>query len=275
MGKEAELQNIRGEIAEADMILVGLGEEFDDIRSFRQDAGYREGKRLLEDSEKSYLLPAWQEFFREHERHGEAKKLLEKGLQNLAHVLGGKNYFVVSVSTNECVREIPWREGRLVTPCGGVSSKQCSAGCPCGIRPLEAQEREMLRRQMRDMEQSIHCGGEVKLPEGLDDCPECRGVQTLNNIYNRQYDENGYLADWQNYTKWLQGTLNHRVLILELGVGMQFPSVIRFPFEKAAYFNQKAKFYRVNENLYQLTEELAEKGTAIAKNAIDWLQNLC
>ena len=83
------------------------------------------------------------------------------------------------------------------------------------------------------------------------------------------------MQDWESYMKWLQGTLNKKLLVLELGVGLQFPSVIRWPFEKIANLNKKAKFYRINEKLYQLTEELSEKGIAISENAIDWLNLLC
>ena len=68
--------------------------------------------------------------------------------------------------------------------------------------------------------------------------------------------------------------MNKKVCILELGVGMQYPSVIRFPFEKAAYFNQKADFIRVNQNLYHLTEELKDKGISISENAVDWLASM-
>ncbi len=68
--------------------------------------------------------------------------------------------------------------------------------------------------------------------------------------------------------------MNRRIVILELGVGMRFPTVIRWPFEKVAFFNQKAWFYRINEKLYQLTKELDEKGCGIAQNAIDWLEQL-
>ena len=93
----------------------------------------------------------------------------------------------------------------------------------------------------------------------------------LNNVYTEKYDENGYLQDWGVYTKWLQGTLFRKICILELGVGMQCPSVIRFPFEKVGYFNQKADFVRVNEHLYQMTSELGERGISVAMNAIDWL----
>lgn len=105
-------------------------------------------------------------------------------------------------------------------------------------------------------------------------CPHCGKPFILNNIYAQNYNENGYLESWQRYTKWLQGTLNRNLLILELGVGMQFPSVIRWPFEKIAFFQKKSELYRVNEKLYQLSEELGGKAYSISKNAIDWLLHL-
>ena len=73
--------------------------------------------------------------------------------------------------------------------------------------------------------------------------------------------------------KWLQGTLNKKVLILEIGVNMEYPSIIRWPFEKTAYLNQKANFIRINESLPQLTEELKDKGISINVNGIEWLFN--
>ena len=65
-----------------------------------------------------------------------------------------------------------------------------------------------------------------------------------------------------------------QLLILELGVSLQFPTVIRWPFEKVAFYNQKAFLYRVNEKLYQMTKELSDRGTGIEKNAIDWINEL-
>ena len=66
--------------------------------------------------------------------------------------------------------------------------------------------------------------------------------------------------------------MNRKLVILELGVGMRFPSVARWPFEKIAFFNKKAEFIRVNGTLYQMSEELADKGISVAQNAVSWLQ---
>ncbi|MDE6016964.1 MAG: hypothetical protein K2H41_14965 [Acetatifactor sp.] len=258
------------DIEEADMVLVGLGEEFDVESSLRQMAGYEQGKKLLLASERSALLPAWQKLFRR-----EASKSVAAQLCVLAGLLEKKNYFVVSVAVNDEIADIPWRSGRLVMPCGSDLKVQCDGGCERNLRGAESEEQERLLGRLQEWREAILQGEGGADPEGLGICPVCGKPLEFNNVYSARYDENGYLPDWQNYMKWLQGTLNRKLVVLELGAGMQFPSVIRFPFEKAAYFNQQAKFYRVHEKVYQITEELGAKGVGIAKNAIDWLQNLC
>ena len=76
---------------------------------------------------------------------------------------------------------------------------------------------------------------------------------------------------WETYTKWLQGTLNRNLVILELGVGMELPQLIRFPFEKVAYFNQKSCLYRVHSHLYQMTEEIKERGYSVPMHPVTLL----
>jgi len=73
--------------------------------------------------------------------------------------------------------------------------------------------------------------------------------------------------------KWLQGTINKKVCILELGVGMKYPTVIRWPFERVAFINEKAKFIRVHDYLNQLTEEIKEKAVSVKANPVELLRN--
>ena len=143
-------------------------------------------------------------------------------------------------------------------------------GCRDVLSDRTEEETESLRDFFRELaEGSVQ---REKLFSGT--CPECGAPLICNTIYAENYNENGYLDQWNLYMKWLQGTLNHRLLVLELGVGMRFPTVIRWPFEKTAFFNQKAYFCRVNENLYQLTKELAGKGCGISQDAVAWLAQL-
>lgn len=80
--------------------------------------------------------------------------------------------------------------------------------------------------------------------------------------------------EWDRYMKWLAGTLNRRTILLELGEGFQYPSLIRWPFEKTASLNHKAFLYRVHGTFYQITEELKEKACAVHMDSVrfmaDW-----
>ena len=52
---------------------------------------------------------------------------------------------------------------------------------------------------------------------------------------------------------------NRTTVLLELGEGFGHPSLIRWPFERTAAINRKARLYRVHKTFYQITEELKEK----------------
>jgi len=272
------MEEILSAIEEADLVLVGLGEEFDEIGMDKTDRGYIAARNYLEENENGWMLPQLDEIYRRR-NNITGESVLEEGLNNLAKILADKNYFVVSTAMNERISAVEWKDNRLVMTCGGTGMKQCPEGCGAGLHKItEAEEQALVDYLSRLQEclQNPDCKQKNidSLPQ-IGVCPDCGKALQLNNIYAGQYDENGYLPQWQLYTKWLQGTLNKNLVILELGVGMKFPSVIRWPFEKIAFFNNKAHIYRVNEKLYQLTEELKGKGTAIPKNSIDWLRSLC
>lgn len=76
---------------------------------------------------------------------------------------------------------------------------------------------------------------------------------------------------WNNYLLWLSCTLNKKLLILELGVLLGAPQVIRWPFEKTTMLNNKAYMIRVNESLPNITPDIAGKAQSIAMNAFDFM----
>ncbi len=260
--------DLREKLDQSDMVLVGLGEEFDDRARLRRNAEYTGLCGRLKDEGAAWLIPAWRELCSRRMGEGPVNQALER----LTGLLEGRNYFVVSVSTSSRIASSPWREARLVMPCGTALRKQCSGGCREVLCQVTEDEQARLQEALERAERGLSLQAEGEALLGV--CPECGAPLVLNNIYAENYNEDGYLEQWQTYMKWLQGTPNRRLLVLELGVGMDFPSVIRWPFEKAVFFNQKAFLCRVNERLYQLTEELAGKGCGISQNAIDWAGQL-
>ena len=252
----------RDKIEQSEMVLVGLGEDFDGMTTLRRRADYVRGCERLKAEGVSWLIPAWNEYCLEQS----GEHAVEEALDKLDNLLEGKNHYTVSVATNSRIAH----GTRTVMPCGSVFRKQCSAGCRDILPEVPEEERKLLG----DIFHGLSMGSVTEESVSLGVCPDCGAPLILNNVYAENYNENGYLDSWKLYMKWLQGTLNHRLLVLELGVGMQFPTVIRWPFEKTAFFNRKAFFCRVNEKLYQLTKELAEKGCGISEDAVAWLAGL-
>lgn len=167
----------------------------------------------------------------------------------LAELIKDKNYFIISLCTDGYIRKCGLNDERIVEPCGNYRYLQCSEKCSTDLYEVNNQNKI---------------------------CPNCGKTLVYNRIAETgaNYVEEGYLEQWKIYTKWLQGTVNRKVCIVEIGVGMKFPSVIRFPFEKIVYFNQKASFFRIHSRLYQVTEEIKEKSYAIQGTAPELLKEL-
>ncbi len=248
---------IRELLLNAQLVLVGIGEEFYSFKALREDAGYSDVAELLEVEDKAWLIPLWNYYYVR-----EKMPSVGRALSELAELLKNKNYYVVSVCANGMAQKAGFKEGRMVSPCGSAFKLQCPNRCEGAILELSEEEAlDVCAKMVKKEVKSI----------SLRKCPVCGQEMCLNNVYTEKYDESGYLPDWNVYTKWLQGTLNRELCILELGVNLTYPSVIRFPFEKIGFYNQKASFVRVNETLYQLAEDLKDKGVSIPKNSIDWL----
>lgn len=254
-------QQLLKSVEDAELVLVGLGKEFVIDDSFCSGELFQKWKHA--DSEEKFL---WMEPFLKTIWLNEQKGLAnQKAYEALARLLEGKNYFIVTLATDDMIYESGLNPERIVAPCGSVNKLQCEKHCTEKIYPWTKEMGEELK--------DAALSGELEqcLPFI---CPDCKEKLELNVISAQSYNEAGYLPMWEKYTKWLQGTLNRKLCIIEAGVDFSYPSVIRFPFEKMAFFNQKASFYRIHEKWYQLTEELKDKGTAISCNSKDFFMNL-
>ena len=109
-----------------------------------------------------------------------------------------------------------------------------------------------------------------EIPDDI--CPHCGAPLTGNTIQATPYIEEGYLPQWEKYTQWLTKTLNRELVILELGCGFENPGVIRFPFEKTCFFNQKSFFCRVHKTFPQTSAELGERAVGVKAFSPEWIR---
>lgn len=257
-----QIQEIREKIQEAELVLVGLGEEFQySWDALSQDERYREIEREMGD-EKSYIwiVPFLQKMIL---RRGREERW-DQAYAALKTLLQDKNYFVLSLCTDDYLYGAGLDVKRLVAPCGGFRKMQCDQNCAGDLTEIPEETCDAVVR---------YYNGELALSDLREPvCAKCGAKLRFNQLGVERYAQEGYLDQWNVYTKWLQGTVNKKLCVLELGAGMSYPGIIRFPFEKMVYYNQKAFLYRVHPRLYQLGEEIADRSRGIAENPVDFLQ---
>lgn len=176
------------------------------------------------------------------------KEKILTGYKEIKSLIKDKDYYIMSLCYDDLIYEVFADEDNVVTPCGGYRLLQCG--------------------------QHIMTKDEVKLIDGKPSCPLCGGDLSFNNIENEQYMEEGYLVKFGEYKAWLQSTINKKLVIIELGANMQFPSVIRFAFDRLCQYNLKSTFYRVNESLYQHAAESEERGISIKGKSLSLFNDM-
>jgi len=249
------------DIKEADFVLVGIGSEMQvKLQALKDMPNFREKLSVLEkEQEKEWLVPFLIRYYLKKGFHSEILRAYE----NLKKLIDGKNYFIVSLSTDDLIKEIGFKEDRITLPCGTYDILQCEENCAGKLFSIE----DGFWNKVCDWIEDRAALGELKEPE----CPDCGRPLVMNQYGQPKYHEGGYLENWKKYTKWLQGTINRKLCILELGVGMEFPSVIRWPFEKLCFYNQKSTFWRVHSSLYQLAEEIRMRGRSVKEDPLIFL----
>ena len=311
-------------IEEAEMVLVGLGPEFDEYGI--EDPEALALLDLLQGSGYDLVIPAVRDGIRE--KNGKKQELMDAVLQ-LSKLIEGKNFFLVTQSETDCIGSFPWKDARLVNMRewdahyrdevdeadrkgqllrgrSGIDEllQELLKGeireyldRNAGLSVLPPQVAEAMRRIMiqeisdrvgqkisrLEDDIQLRTGGTEKPDEGGN--PEDGGGNSGKVCKNPE--DGGKKArekGWARYEKWLQGTMNRKLLLLELGVGisgggscrevMDRDNMIRNPFERIAFLNQKSRICRINGTLGNLPEKLAEKGVGFSENAIDWLRNI-
>lgn len=256
-------ENVLKDINEADMILIGIGNELSAIpKSNIENMGfYKENIDRIDDCSKEDFINVARYLY--CKKNTDIAKLY----YGLSNIIKEKNYFIFTTNYDAAIYNSNISHQRIVAPCGNLFNFQCDCNEEDNIIEGTAIYEECL--------QLLGSNPSIKSLENLmPKCKYCNKKMFPNTYKSENYKESGYLKQWELYNKWLQGTLNKKLLIIELGEGFLLPNVMRWPFERIAFLNNKAKLYRVNELFPQLDEKLGNKGIPFKISAKEFLKNL-
>lgn len=252
MHKLNDIKDLILTIQNADKVLVGIGDDFEMSEYLKSSETYQNVCNEIADAECEWVIPYVNAYFLKD------NMTIKAAYRNLSKLLDGKDYFIISVCMNGILEETGLSKQKVVEPCGSYKMVQKESMDGIQVLPVDP-------NLLTEIDGCIHKTYDWK---SLD-----KNV-VFNSLYAEPYSEVGYQQQWQAYTNWLQGTLNQNLCILELGSSMMFANVLRFRFEKIVSLNKKASLIRVNKRLYQLPEQISEKGIAVKKNAVEFMAEI-
>lgn len=250
-------------VQEAEILLIGIGEEwtpsYEDMLS---DKNVLTGlEKISGIDNQNLMMTSLQKRYYET-FHSEQ---LEKAYQKLYQLCGSKDYFLISLNYDRYPELAGFEKERCVYPCGNMDYLQCDINCHNELLPAQ-NTYQSIQNVIKD---------KIKCSEFQEEkCPYCGGKLVYNTIEAKKYCEGGYLEQWEAYMKFLQKTINRKLCILELGVSMRFPGVIRNAFEKTAYYNQKAKLFRIHQTLAEVPQNMEQKSYVKCENSVSYIANL-
>lgn len=177
--------------------------------------------------------------------------------KQLYEMVKEREYFVLTTNVDHQFQKAGFLTERIFATQGDYGNIQCEKGCHPKIYDAED-----LFRQM-DQARSDCLIPSHMVPK----CPVCGGNMTMHLRCDNYFveDENWHEAAGR-YGDFLRGMEGKKGVLLELGVGFNTPTIIRFPFEKMVREHKNLSLIRLNMNEAVVPESFGNRAIGIGSN---------
>ncbi|MGN0172462.1 MAG: SIR2 family NAD-dependent protein deacylase [Acutalibacteraceae bacterium] len=188
-----------------------------------------------------------------------------KPYADLLALIKNKDYFVLTTNVDHQFQKAGFDKQRLFYTQGDYGLWQCSKACHNQTYDNENAVREMAARQR-----------EMKIPtELIPKCPVCGAAMTMNlRCDNSFVQDTGWYAAASRYEAFIRRHENTPILFLELGVGMNTPVIIKYPFWQMTAQNPRAIYACVNLEESNCPQEIRRRAVCIREDILWVLSNL-
>ena len=244
----AEIDSLRKALNEADAIVVGAGAGLSTSADFTysgerfekyfSDFGKKYGfKDMYSGGFYPYETPEemwayWSRYIYINRYMNAPKPVYEK----LLELVKDKDYFVITTNVDHCFQKAGFDKERIFYTQGDYGLFQCSEPCH-----KKTYDNEKIITLMYEQQKNMKIPSEL-IPK----CPICKKPMTMNLRSDDSFvEDEGWHRAAEKYTDFLD-TKNGRMLYLELGVGFNTPSIIKYPFWKMTANNPQATYACIN-----------------------------
>lgn len=176
-----------------------------------------------------------------------------------------KNYFVITTNVDHQFQKAGFDKARLFYTQGDYGLFQNKNG---GDKTYDNYEiiKEMILSQcfkIGDNNQLIIPSTGIKTKVSHTLAEEVKDLTMNLHVDDNFVEDQGWKIAAKRYTKFLNYFQNGKILYLELGVGMNTPAIIKYPFWKLTFTNPDAKFVTIDNNQILYPKEISDQTLAI------------
>lgn len=174
--------------------------------------------------------------------------------EDLLYLIKDKDYFVLTTNVDHIFQNNGFDKQRLFYTQGDYGLWQCKK--PCHLKTYDNEE--TVRRMIAEQKN-------LRVPsELIPKCPVCGGKMEMNLRADDTFvEDEGWHAAASRYEKFLAKHQTDKILYFELGVGMNTPGIIKFPFWRMTAQNSNATFATVDKNNVYVLEEIEPQSICI------------
>ena len=189
--------------------------------------------------------------------------------RTLLDALKGKKLFLLSTNADHQFEKAGLPVEQIFATQGSYKRIQCARGC----HPKTYDAVELFRQMERERKDG-------RIPtELVPKCPVCGGPMAMNLRVDDHFvqDEAWHTAE-DRFSRFLSECVDGKTVLLELGVGFNTPTIIRFPFEKLAREHKNITLIRLSRSKAMVPASFGERAIGInadmAKSITDLAEKL-
>lgn len=265
----AQINRLKNEIETADAVMIGAGAGMSAAAGFAYE-GERFYKYFSDFHQKYgitdmysggfYPYTSLEEYWAWWSRHiliNRYETCVGQPYAELLELVREKNYFVLTTNVDHQFQLAGFDKKRLFYTQGDYGLFQCSKACHD-----QTYDNEKIVRQMTDQQK------DMKIPaELIPKCPVCGAPMTMNLRCDSFFvQDQGWYAAAERYQQFIYRSKDLHVLFLELGVGQNTPSIIKYPFWKMTKENPLAVYACINKGEAVCPDNIAKQSICVDGN---------
>lgn len=271
------LERLKQALEQADAIVIGAGAGLSTSAGFTY-SGERFERNFQDFAEKYgirdmysggfYPFETLEEYWGWWSRHimiNRYEPIPKPVYDDLLTLVKDQDYFVLTTNVDHCFQKAGFDKKRLFYTQGDYGLFQCSEPCHQATYDNEKWIRRMVVEQRHR-----------KIPtELIPRCPKCGRPMTVNlRCDNTFVQDDGWYAAQRRYQDFLRRHQKGNVVYLELGVGMNTPGIIKYPFWKMTGSNPESTYICLNVRDTEIPLEIRNRSICVCGDIGETLERI-